>query len=209
VKGKNAGHVILIIGHTIDDTGKRRYVVYDDSGAFLRKLKIDSFIGIVDFPSIIKNCIFILYPEYEKIYIDVVKLINLYNYDNGFKETRNILGKINRAFFVDTCLFKRFIHKFKEKEELPVFTLFKKTSKQEELKKEVDSFLLKDKPHFILVLEFLHREEKKVLYLPIDSTRDVRHFLDFKRAVLSPIFVISLKSELEKEVFHCLKPIDH
>ena len=202
VKGRSAGHVILVIGHTIDrSTGKRKYIVYDDSGAFLDKFGIKSFVGIVGFENIIESCTAILYPEYEKVYLDVFKVLDLYNNDKSWNGIRNILGLINRTFFVETCSFKKFIFDQYQSKNIKVFSILGSN-----IESELNSFFWEDKQHYALVLEFL--KDERVFYLLLDSTRDIRHFLDFKRAILSPVFVLRLEGKVkEKHVFPCLKAI--
>ena len=42
IQGKTVGHVVLVIGHTIRNSSReRRYIIYDDSGAFWQLLKVE------------------------------------------------------------------------------------------------------------------------------------------------------------------------
>lgn len=206
IQGKTVGHVVLVIGHTIGDSSReRRYVIYDDSGAFWQLLKGEEgeenypFIGVVSFEDLIKNCSAILYPEYEKVYLDVFKLLS----SEFLPKVEKQLGSINRVFFVDTSLFKKFI--YEHIRNLEIYSIVS-NDPNEEMKR----FLWKDQPHYSLVLETL--TDDKVSYLLLDSSRDVRHFLDFKRAVLSPVLVFPYTfsekgEEMGKFVFPCLRPI--
>ena len=65
------GHVFLLIGHTLKD-GKRNYIIYDDSGAFIKKYKGKPyFLSTIDIleKEIVDEIEFIIYPEPEKFYI--------------------------------------------------------------------------------------------------------------------------------------------
>lgn len=65
-------HILQIIGHTIQD--RESYVVYDDSGYFLKNgLNMKGFVAAVDWkqfkPYIKNNNSFIIYPIHEKVYL--------------------------------------------------------------------------------------------------------------------------------------------
>ena len=65
-------HVIQIIGHS-DVTDEKRYLVYDDSGYYLKQLGMDGFVGCIEWQTLCKglapNKSFIIYPIHEKVYI--------------------------------------------------------------------------------------------------------------------------------------------
>lgn len=70
---KKAGsHVIQIIGHSDVETQKR-YVIYDDSGYYLKKLEGNGFVECISWEvlssSLEKNKSFIIYSIHEKVYI--------------------------------------------------------------------------------------------------------------------------------------------
>ena len=94
-KGRGGHHVIQIIGHSDVNTGKK-YVVYDDSGYYLRNIgelarkKTSGFVGCVSWEVLSKSLkdgtSFIIYPIHEKVYI---------LYDNFIKHMNDMLYRMH------------------------------------------------------------------------------------------------------------------
>lgn len=84
-------HVIQIIGHSNALDGKR-YLVYDDSGYYLKQLEMTGFVGCIDWNTLCKGLMadksFIIYPIHEKVYI---------LYDNFKKHMNDMLKQINMS----------------------------------------------------------------------------------------------------------------
>lgn len=87
-------HVIQIIGHSDVEDGKK-YVVYDDSGYYLKYMKQNGFVGCVEWETLSgdlkENKSFIIYPIHEKVYIP---------YDNFKKHMSDMWKKLE----MDTLL---------------------------------------------------------------------------------------------------------
>ncbi|MDE7197277.1 MAG: hypothetical protein K2O15_00175 [Lachnospiraceae bacterium] len=90
-KNKDVGHVIQIIGHTDVETGKE-YIVYDDSGYYLKSLGLSGFVGCVNWEKLSESLKagkdFIIYPIHEKVYI---------LYENFKKHVNDILRLSNTS----------------------------------------------------------------------------------------------------------------
>lgn len=157
---KGQRHVIQIIGHT--QQNRNEYVIYDDSGYFLRNvLEEDGFVSAIEwntlkhYMSLGKS--FILYPIHEKVYL---------MYDN-FKESfehllkntmslagleeKGYLNKKNIRFLladngdVKCFLREKVLPKIKDRD------LQKEEYRLQ--KKEIENMLMIDMPHYVWLCE--------------------------------------------------------
>lgn len=123
VKGPNETeqrHVVQVIGHTKQD--REQYVVYDDSGCFLRAIGIRGFVAAVTWNKIYQYLMqktgFIIYPVHEKVYLsyDDIKV----HFQHMFNSSKELIsleeqGKVflnrTRYLLVDNRILKQFIKK--------------------------------------------------------------------------------------------------
>lgn len=171
---KIQSHAIQIIGHAQQDRNK--YVIYDDSGYFLRNVMgEEGFVAVIEWETLEKNMksgkSFILYPIHEKVYLmyDAFKesythfLENL-NYISRL-EQEGIFDKENvRLFLADNRDVKRFLIN-------NVLSGMKEDSKSKEIelqKKEIEKMLRISMPHYVWICE-LPVEDRFFIFIA-DST---------------------------------------
>ncbi len=147
-------HVIQIIGHSdVKKDMEKKYVVYDDSGYYLRHLGEEGFVRCVSWEvlrdSLQNNKSFIIYPIHEKVYI---------LYDNFKKHVNDILKRYRwedtvenripeqngRALLVDNREVKHFLR------EQMVDTQEINVNVQEEARR----LLAMDMPHYLWCYEY-------------------------------------------------------
>lgn len=110
-------HIIQIIGHAQQDRDK--YVIYDDSGYFLRNIKGKSgFVSCIEwdmiYEAITKRETFIIYPVHDKVYfmyddMSVVLYLKIMNSEflKQLKESRNLILAQTRYLLVDNIIVKK------------------------------------------------------------------------------------------------------
>lgn len=142
---KYKGHIIQIIGHT-DAEGEKEYIVYDDSGLYLKSLGRFGFVGCVSWEklreSLKENKDFIIYPIHEKVY---------FLYDNFKKHIDDVLKRYNmhessimgRIMLIDNRDVKKFL-----KEKVLGDPIFSQDNSDEAFE-----MLLMDMPHYLWCYE--------------------------------------------------------
>ncbi|MDE6386778.1 MAG: hypothetical protein K2L82_03090 [Lachnospiraceae bacterium] len=116
-ENKIGRHVVQIIGHS-DVNIEKRYVVYDDSGYYLRHLGEEGFVRCVPWEtlrdSLQRDKSFIIYPIHEKVYIlydNFKKHVDdmLCRYRRDGVTTDGIVEREGRALLVDNRVVKQFL----------------------------------------------------------------------------------------------------
>lgn len=154
-ESKAKRHVIQIIGHSSALDGKR-YLVYDDSGYYLKQLIMNDNVGFVDLvdwntlcEGLEANKSFIIYPIHEKVYI---------LYDNFKKHMDDMLQKLNmskvmgdqgdsskrRTLLVDNREVKRFLYE----------NMVRSTTIVQDIHKEAMRLLQINMPHYLWCCEY-------------------------------------------------------
>ena len=156
-KMKSQRHVVQIIGHAQQD--RNSYVVYDDSGYFIRNvLKRDGFVSVVDW-NLLKQYIkqgksFLLYPIHEKVYLlyDSFREACYHLIENSPSLLNLGLKKSEKRFFLaDNIRVKEFL----KERVLPFLQSSEKIGVSNALqKKELEILLSKSMPHYIWICEF-------------------------------------------------------
>ncbi|MDP2705501.1 MAG: hypothetical protein Q8O71_03890 [bacterium] len=119
-------HVITVIGHTLGIDNRRKYLVYDDSGAFFQQKDLDgdtrkgkSFVDLVNWEAIedyIKPNGYMIVPEMEKVFIPFPNMKK--NYVRFVKSVFLKEGyevKSERFLIVDNSILKNFLMNPKKK----------------------------------------------------------------------------------------------
>ena len=145
-------HILQIIGHTTQE--RKTYVVYDDSGYFLKKaLGISGFVEVVNWeklkPYIKERNSFIIYPIHEKVYLLLDDLKNIftemYNRVGDLKELEDIRYsslKETRYFLADNRDVKSFLEQY-----------IIEQNNSTEIEKEIGELLDKNMTHFVWCAE--------------------------------------------------------
>ncbi len=151
-KDKVERHVIQIIGHTNALDGKV-YVLYDDSGYYLKHLKMNGFVGCISWETLCKDLeekkSFIIYPIHEKVYI---------LYDNFKKHMNDMLHQLNmsavmgdkeedknkRTLLIDNREVKRFLYENMADDETCI----------QDVREEAKRLLQIDMPHYLWCCEY-------------------------------------------------------
>lgn len=145
-------HILQIIGHTTQE--RKTYVVYDDSGYFLKKaLGISGFVEVVNWeklkPYIKERNSFIIYPIHEKVYLLLDDLKNIFTemYNRvgdlkGLEDIRYSSLKETRYFLADNRDVKSFLEQY-----------IIEQNNSTEIEKEIGELLDKNMTHFVWCAE--------------------------------------------------------
>lgn len=140
IKYKN--HMIQIIGHTDAKVGKE-YIVYDDSGLYLKSLGRSGFVGCVSWEKLKESLKvgkdFIIYPIHEKVY---------FLYDNFKKHVDDLLKRYNmcesgRTMLIDNRDVKKFLRG----------KMLENPSISQDIYDEVFRLIAMDMPHYLWCYE--------------------------------------------------------
>jgi hypothetical protein len=159
-------HVVLIIGHSLDQKGKYEYIIYDDSGALVSEVcegKKRCFVSIVSWEKIkglLSDFDFILAPEYDKVYMNYLHISRFFEEQvskGKLKEmVLNYIGRIGykkRFLLVDNSYMKKWladnIVKLKTKEYI----------------REYKDFLSAPLPHYIWYCEVILTKNLRFVFL--------------------------------------------
>lgn len=154
----NNQHVVLVIGHT-EEESEKRFLVYDDSGYFLsQKAKSKNFIGTVKamdlFPD--NGETYMIAATYERIYLNPQEYFYFLddyltdyesdgkdNFPNNFTQCRNIMvdNVILKGFLSENCM------------ELDNF----------DVAKQLELFLKTDQPHYLWYSEYSCDDYRHIL----------------------------------------------
>lgn len=157
-------HVVQVIGHINTFDHNRKYVVYDDSGYYLEKIKGKrGFVGSVTWEELkagIKKGSFLIYPIHEKVYIlyDVLKkqLQDMFSRTNMEKllirAEAELLGC--RILIADNCDVKKFLQDL----------LLSQTISNQRILAEIQNVLYMDMPHYLWYCEY-HTTIGNLLFL--------------------------------------------
>lgn len=151
-EGRQHSHVVQIIGHT--QQNRDEYIIYDDSGYFLRNVLGDSgFVASVTWQELKKHLVrksFILYPIHEKVYLmydDFKK-----SFEHLFKNTVELV-KLERDGLLDKNVIRylladnRDVKKYLKNKVLTIGTL------NELQREEICRLLQLDMPHYVWICE--------------------------------------------------------
>lgn len=142
-------HMIQIIGHTDVEVGKE-YIVYDDSGCYLKSLKKDGFVGCVSWEKLRESLKvgkdFIIYPIHEKVYFlydTFKKHINdvLKNMGEGVKEGSP--DRAERTMLIDNRDVKKFLRQ----------KILDNPSASEKIREEAHKLISMNMPHYLWCYE--------------------------------------------------------
>ena len=151
-ENKVGRHVIQIIGHS-DVHVEKRYVVYDDSGYYLRHLGETGFVGCVSWDTLCKSLkqgkSFIIYPIHEKVYIlyDNFKkhmddMLCRYSWNDAVES--GVVERDRRMLLVDNREVKRFLRdQMADNQEVHA-----------NVRKEARRILSMDMPHYLWCCEY-------------------------------------------------------
>lgn len=85
-------HVVLIIGHTINADGKKDYIVYDDSGAFLKKIENScAFYAVISHEELKTMLKFLIGESYYSVVSINVEFERVYF---PYKRVKEVIGRI-------------------------------------------------------------------------------------------------------------------
>lgn len=187
-------HVIQIIGHTDVLEGKK-YVVYDDSGYYLKQLGNEGFVGCVDWDTfcegLAEDISFIIYPIHEKVYI---------LYDNFRRHMNDMLEKLNmsealevedgqkdkRILLVDNREVKKFLYENMVCNEAVI----------QDIRTEAMRLLQIDMPHYLWCCEY-RTSEGNMLFIadPTYNRRTTKNIFLNKVPLISESQIGLLKYE--------------
>ncbi len=155
VEKDNSYHTITIIGHTLKENGNKRYIIYDDSGAFLKWLnKPQYFISIISKEELMKYIRFIVFYEPDKVYsnpLQIRKAVQEFH-----PKLMERVKKLNRIFLVHNSKVKTF---FTDKYKIH----------KEKVKNSYQNFIKSNLPHYLWLVELLDKNDNPI-YLVADPT---------------------------------------
>ncbi len=161
-------HIIQIIGHTLGGADKKRsYIVYDDSGCFIRSLKgMDGFVRAIPWSGMQKSITpkksFMIYPMHEKVYISYHDIKDVFeDFQKRVKikaifqqAGEEMIGK--RILLVDNAILKHFL----QHEIILDDIMGNKT----EMEKEIDKISAKSFPHYLWYCEFQTKNSNLICF---------------------------------------------
>lgn len=184
-KNKNnaTGHVIQIIGHTDVETGKE-YIVYDDSGYYLKSLGLSGFVGCVNWEKLGESLKtgkdFIIYPIHEKVYIlyeNFKKHVNdmLNRYDVGEGEKDKGANRGGRTLLIDNRDVKKFL---REK-------ILENRSASQNIHDEAFKVISTEMPHYLWCYECQTGEGYMLFFAnPTYNRRTTKNFFINKKPLI-------------------------
>lgn len=187
-KGKGVNkHIIQIIGYATKN-GKKMYVVYDDSGYYLRSIDRDGFVKAVGWNEIKKSISpsksFVIYPVHEKIYLlfdDITEIFEDLSRRMKLKETLRQVGdrlKGRRILVVDNRRLKQFLDN-----EIILDDSTGERKKQEESIKEV---LKESLPHYLWYCEFQTDNRNFIFFAdPTYNNKTTKNIIINKEPIIS------------------------
>lgn len=184
--GKSRKHVVQIIGHVRQS--RDSYVIYDDSGVFLKNVASKvGFVGVVKWKQL-KNIIasktsFIICPIHEKVYLyheDIVK--RLTNQIQNVENLKNIIDDSTidkiRYMLVDNRQVKSFLSDIKDNTDI------------KSVRDELSMVLMHSMPHYVWYCE-IPLQSGYFIYIA-DPT--------YNRATLGDIFLNDIPIYSEKQL---------
>lgn len=183
-RNQDVGHVIQIIGHTDSEVG-REYIVYDDSGYYLKSLGFSGFVGCVDWEKLSESLKdrkdFIIYPIHEKVYIlyeNLKKHINdvLRRYNTGESEKNTEVDRNGRTMLIDNRDVKKFL---REK-------MLENPSINQDIYDEALKLISMDMPHYLWCYECQTSEGYMLFFAdPTYNRRTTKNIFINKTPLLS------------------------
>ena len=152
-------HVVQIMGHTFSaGNDEKRYIVYDDSGCFIRSLGKNGRNGFVeeicwkDIREKIAENSFLMYPMHERVYISYEDINVMFNDLEKRMKVKEVLERAGkkiikrRIFVVDNTILKDFL-----KNKIQLDDTIGDIAHME---KEIDDISCKSLPHYLWYCEF-------------------------------------------------------
>ena len=152
-------HVVQIMGHTFSaGNDEKRYIVYDDSGCFIRSLGKNGRNGFVeeicwkDIREKIAENSFLMYPMHERVYISYEDINVIFNDLEKRMKERKVMERAGkkiikiRIFVVDNTILKDFL-----KNKIQLDDTIGDIAHME---KEIDDISCKSLPHYLWYCEF-------------------------------------------------------
>lgn len=172
IKNKETGgidkHIIQIIGHTLVGTENvRAYIVYDDSGCFIRSFKgMDGFVKAIFWEGIEKSITpqksFVIYPMHEKVYISYHDIKDVFDDLQKRVKIEDILKKAGeeisgkRILLVDNAILKNFLRHEIELDD----TMGNKV----EMEREIEKISARSFPHYLWYCEFQTKNSNLIYF---------------------------------------------
>lgn len=164
-KGIINKHVVQVIGHTLKTESKEKwYIIYDDSGYFIRSFGIDGFVTALSWDTL-KSKIkkktaenkqvrksFVIYPLHERVYISFEDIKDVFNDLKERLRVKEILAEAGekmetmRILLVDNTVLKDFL-----KNKIELDTVF---GDKEQMEKEINDINNRSLPHYLWYCEF-------------------------------------------------------
>ncbi len=155
VEKDDSYHTITIIGHTLKENGDKRYIIYDDSGAFLKWLeKPQYFISIISKEDLVNYLRFIVFYEPDRVYSNPLQIKKAV--EEFHPKLMEKVKKLNRIFLVHNSKVKNFFSK-------------KYKIHKDKINGSYQNFIKSNVPHYLWLIEFLDKNDKPI-YLVADPT---------------------------------------
>lgn len=206
---KEERHIIQIIGHTLEsDTNEKKYLVYDDSGLFIRNAAgMDGFV----YPELWENIkkkikpgkSILFYPIHEKVYISFDDIQVFFKDLYERLELEDLMQAaedpiINtRILVVDNVVLKDFL---KNRIQLDV-----NFGKKESMQKEIKNIINQSLPHYLWYCEF-QTAHRNLIFIsdPTYNNKTTKNIILNK----NPIISINVLGILQKQVSRSRKIIE-
>ncbi len=157
----NSKHVVLVIGHT--STTPKKYIVYDDSGVFLKQVTgSSSFVGTVSnkdlFPNN-NNTVSLICATHGRVYMNAEEYdLFVEEYMKNILTNESILSK--RSMIVDNVILKNHL----------LYLLESESQLDENTKNSIYDLIYSDLPHYLWYTEIGIYDEKSMFVMIGDTT---------------------------------------
>lgn len=194
-------HVVQVIGHTLSkNKDERGYIIYDDSGYFVRSFGMDGFVSGFSWEQLKEKLIsrksFVMYPIHEKVYTsfrdikDVFEdLKNRIKVEEIFKKAGKRINNM-RILLADNAVLKDFL-----KNKIILDTVM---GDEKQMQEEIDSILKKSLPHYLWYCEFQSDNCNLVFFAdPTYNNKTTKNIIVNHTPIVS-INVLSMLERLNK-----------
>lgn len=201
---KEERHIIQIIGHTLEtDTYKKKYLVYDDSGLFIRNSAgKDGFVYPESWENIKKKIkpkkSILFYPIHEKVYISFDDIQVFFADLRKRLKLEDLLEKANdplidtRILIVDNVVLKDFL---KNRIQLDV-----NMGDKESMQEEINDIINKSLPHYLWYCEF-QTAQRNLIFIadPTYNNKTTKNIILNKNPIISTNVLGILRKQIGKK----------
>ena len=201
---KTERHIIQIIGHTLESaTHEKNYLVYDDSGLFIRNLAgTDGFVYPESWENIKEKIqpgkSILFYPMHEKVYIlfddiqdffaDLCKRLKLEELMNAANDPLTD----TRILVVDNVILKDFL---KNRIQLDI-----EMGDKKRMQEEIESIVNQSLPHYLWYCEF-QTAQRNLIYIadPTYNNKTTKNIILNKNPIISTNVLGILQKQIGKK----------